>query len=93
MLKQQNQEKLPQEVRKKKINDKSVRIEYQEVNSSEGQTIVRYKVFVNDKPYPLKCEISKDLLQTIHDSKQRDIYNLIPESIFDRIKNALFPKR
>lgn len=93
MPKENVKPKASQEVRKKKINDKIVRIEYQEKDSPEGQTIVQYKVFVDGKPYPLKCEISKDLLQTIHDSKQRGIYNLIPESIFDRIKNALFPKR
>ncbi len=77
---------VPREAKHKHINGKKVVIEYSEYPSPEGDIMVRYSAIVDGKPFPLRMEIPKNILQSIHSKFDNKIYHIIPDSFLETIK-------
>jgi hypothetical protein len=77
-----------QEARHKLINGKFVAIEYREYRSDDGKVMVRYSALVDGHPYPLALEIPKEILLSIQKKFDKEIYHIIPDSFFERIRES-----
>ena len=75
-----------QEAKHKIINGRQVMVHYREYHSENGNVIVRYSTQLDGSAFPLEIEIPKEVLQSIQEKYDKDIYHIIPESILDRMK-------
>ncbi|MBN1761077.1 MAG: hypothetical protein JW863_22300 [Chitinispirillaceae bacterium] len=72
--------------RHKIINGKQVIVEYREYASIDGKVMICYSAVVVGDPYSLTMEIPKEILLAIQKKFDKDIYSIIPDSFFERIR-------
>ena len=82
------QHAIAQRARHKIINGKFVAVEYREYCSADGKAMVRYSAVVDGIPYPLALEIPKEILLAIQKKFEKEIYHIIPDSFFERIRES-----